>query len=210
MQGGTISTGGGGTVSGIIALGSGGLTKLQGGKWTLDGANTYSGPTVVGAGTLNIGGSIASSSGIDVQTGATLQVSGAAANRLGDTAVVGMTGTAKILLSGNITETAGALTLNAGTGTFDFGAGTCSFTFANSSAATWAGTLAITNWSGTPGTGGGADQLRFGPAGLIPAQVAALSFVDPAGLPAGSYAAILLPSGEVVPPAAATPPCVAW
>ena len=54
LQGGS-GVGGGGTVSGIIALGTGGLTKLQGGRWTLSGANTYGGNTTIGFGTLRLG-----------------------------------------------------------------------------------------------------------------------------------------------------------
>lgn len=63
------------TVSGVIALGSGGLTKLQGGTWTLSGANTYSGPTAIGAGTLrvaNTAGSATGSGDVTVAAGATL------------------------------------------------------------------------------------------------------------------------------------------
>jgi autotransporter-associated beta strand protein len=56
LQGGA-GAGGGGTISGIIALGSGGLTKLQGGTWKLAGANTYGGATAITAGTLRLGAS---------------------------------------------------------------------------------------------------------------------------------------------------------
>jgi autotransporter-associated beta strand protein len=51
LQGGS-GAGGGGTISGVIALGAGGLTKLQTGAWVLSGNNTYGGPTIVSAGTL--------------------------------------------------------------------------------------------------------------------------------------------------------------
>ena len=56
----------------------GGLTKLGTGTLTLLGANTYSGPTVVNAGTLTLGGnlSIASSPTILVASGAVFDASG--------------------------------------------------------------------------------------------------------------------------------------
>ncbi len=62
------------------ALGStpdGGLTKQGSGILTLSGANTYTGTTAVAAGTLKLGvaSAVADSSRIDVQSGATLDVS---------------------------------------------------------------------------------------------------------------------------------------
>ena len=46
----TLGGSGDGTVSGIIAIGSGALTKDGNGIWTLSGANTYTGITTVSAG----------------------------------------------------------------------------------------------------------------------------------------------------------------
>jgi autotransporter-associated beta strand protein len=65
LQGGA-GAGGGGTISGSIDLGTGGLTKLQGGRWTLSAANFYTGPTTISAGTLLINGSITDTSVVDV------------------------------------------------------------------------------------------------------------------------------------------------
>ena len=50
-------------------------------------------------------------------------------------------------------------------------------------------------------SGGGAEQLIFGAssAGLSAGQVAQIGFVNPAGFPAGTYAAVILGTGEVVP-----------
>ena len=53
------------------------LTKTGSGTLTLGAANTYAGDTTVGAGTLAIAGSISGSRNVDVQSGATLDVSGA-------------------------------------------------------------------------------------------------------------------------------------
>ena len=62
LQGGS-GVGGGGTIAGVIALGTGGLTKLQGGKWTLTAANTYGGLTTITAGTLQLGNGLAGNDG---------------------------------------------------------------------------------------------------------------------------------------------------
>ncbi|OIR14878.1 extracellular serine protease precursor [mine drainage metagenome] len=62
------------TFSGVIA-GSGSLTKTGSGSLTLSGANTYSGPTSVSGGVLNLNGS-ASNSAFTVASGGTLSGSG--------------------------------------------------------------------------------------------------------------------------------------
>jgi autotransporter-associated beta strand protein len=66
LQGGAVTTGGGGTISGSISLGTGGLTKDGEGRWTLAGANLYSGFTSVNNGTLLVSGSITGTSQVDV------------------------------------------------------------------------------------------------------------------------------------------------
>ncbi len=57
------------TISGVIS-GSGALDKIGSGTLILTGANTYSGPTDVQAGTLGLRGSLAST--VTVESGATL------------------------------------------------------------------------------------------------------------------------------------------
>jgi YVTN family beta-propeller protein/autotransporter-associated beta strand protein len=72
----TLTTGSDGTstmFSGTIS-GPGGLTKVGGGVFTLTGASTYSGPTNVNAGILNVNGSLAST--VFVNSGATLMGTG--------------------------------------------------------------------------------------------------------------------------------------
>jgi autotransporter-associated beta strand protein len=90
LQGGTISTGGGGTISGAISLGAGGLTKLQGGTWTLGGANSWTGATTISSGSLIVNGSIVGTSVVNV-TGP-----------IGGSATLGGTGTITPASGGNI------------------------------------------------------------------------------------------------------------
>jgi hypothetical protein len=73
--------------------------------------------------------------------------------------------------------------------------------FANSSGNAWSpgATLTISNWNGSA-SGGGADQLFFGNTGtgLTRNQVGQIRFVNPAGFPAGTWFAEMLPTGEIV------------
>jgi autotransporter-associated beta strand protein len=74
LQGGA-GVGSGGVISGTLMLGTGSLTKLQGGTWTLTGNNNYSGGTVVSAGRLRVenqSGSATGSGPITVATNASL------------------------------------------------------------------------------------------------------------------------------------------
>ncbi len=74
--------------------------------------------------------------------------------------------------------------------------------FLNSSALAWSNGVAllVTNWNGST-NGGGSDQLLFGnsSSALTPAQLHQIVFANPAGFPAGNYAANILSGGEVVP-----------
>jgi autotransporter-associated beta strand protein len=75
-----FSGGGNGSVSGAIVNGTGGATvsvyKSGSGTWTLNGANTYTGPTQITNGVLQLGAgaSIASTPTIQLSSGATLDV----------------------------------------------------------------------------------------------------------------------------------------
>jgi len=66
----------GGTIGGAIATGIGTLCKIDGGRWTLGGVNTYSGVTLIAEGTLALGsgGSIANTPTIRVEAGAYFDV----------------------------------------------------------------------------------------------------------------------------------------
>lgn len=79
--------------------------------------------------------------------------------------------------------------------------------FADSHTNSWASQLAgvvplliVYNWSGST-KGGGTDQLIFGASSsaLTAGQVAQIRFVNPGGLPSGTYPARILSTGEVVP-----------
>ncbi len=52
----TLAGAGNGSIAGVIGTGTGTLTKNGAGTWALSGVNTYSGTTIVTAGTLNISG----------------------------------------------------------------------------------------------------------------------------------------------------------
>ena len=105
LQGGGITTGGGGTIAGVIALGTGGLTKLQGGQWTLTAANTYTGTTTIGAGILQLGNGLSGNdgtiAGLSIVDNATL-----AFNRFGSTGYAGtISGTGGVTKLGPGTQT---------------------------------------------------------------------------------------------------------
>jgi len=96
--------------------------------WTLQGSNTYSGATTVNKGTLVLSGpngSIASSSGVTINSGATLRlsntVSGNVTNRLRDAAAVTLNGGvldfAHTADAVDYSETLGAVTVASGTNT---------------------------------------------------------------------------------------------
>ena len=72
--------------------------------------------------------------------------------------------------------------------------------FADSSAETSPGSLEIHGWAGSF-NGGGSNRLFFGTnkTGLTSTQLAQIRFVDPTGLPQGTYRARILSTGEVIP-----------
>jgi hypothetical protein len=100
-----------------------------------------------------------------------------------------------------LSEQLGTLKLTANS-TSDLGVGASVLRFAASSGVAWtaATTLTIANWNGST-TGGGAEQVVFGSnsSGLGAGQVSQIRFANPPGFPAGSYAATILSTGEVVP-----------
>ena len=177
----TINGSGNTTISGAISNfnGSGtagGLTYAGTGTLSLSGTGTYTGATLVSNGTLTAGATDAlkTTSGITVNTGGTLLLSGLD-NRIGDAVPLTLGG--GTFHTGGLSETLGTLTLSANS-IIDFGNGTSTLTFADSSGATWAGSfrLSIYNWGGNTLTGGGTDQLRFLSNGLSSTQLARIDF----------------------------------
>ena len=196
-----------GSFDGVIANGADpvAVRKIGLGLQSLQGASTFTGPTTVNGGTLQIGGttgSLTTTSGINID-GGTLLVSSSAANRIGDSSSFsfGSAAGSRLTLSGNITETVGPLSLSASsTGIIDLGSGSAIWSFANSSAQTWGGVLQIWNWDGNVNVGGGTDQLFFGnsSSGLTLTQASQVEFFSNAGTNSLGTG-ILLSTGELVP-----------
>jgi autotransporter-associated beta strand protein len=119
----TVSGSGDTTVSGSVILGTGNVAKQGAGTLTFTAANTYTGATVVSAGTLQIGngttGSIDASSAVSTVSGATLAVNLAnntsLTNAIANEGTVNATGANTNTLSGIISGT-GTVT-QSGTGT---------------------------------------------------------------------------------------------
>lgn len=173
------------------------VTKKGTGTLVFSGsqANTYTGQTIVDAGTLVLGktagvDAIAGSS-VRVNPGASLRL--AAANQIRNTTSLNLAGGTFITgATAGHSDTLGTLTLSA-TSTIDLGTGSHQLVFANSSAITWAGTLNIGNWTGSGGSSGTQGQIFFGVGGLTTTQLAQVQF---SGFAPG---AIILSSGELVP-----------
>jgi autotransporter-associated beta strand protein len=187
----------------VTALGSGtGAIRItNSGTTTFNGNSTYTGFTRINSGTLVLNGAISGT--IQVELGAS---GGAAAPTLTLGASNLINSGAKMELNigtlntGGFSQTMGAFTLK-GVGNIDLGSGSSILQFADSSAVAWTGSLTIKNWSGDVVNGGGTDQLFFGTtaSGLTAGQLALVSFLDPAGFTAGTYAASILSTGELVP-----------
>jgi len=81
-----------------------------------------------------------------------------------------------------------------------FGSGATTLRFRDSRDVTWDLPLVVTNWSGSP-NGNGTHRFHVGTSaqGLTRAQLDLIRFANPAGLLPGTYPAVILATGEVVP-----------
>jgi autotransporter-associated beta strand protein len=134
----------------LQADGANTFTKVGTGNWTLTGANSYSGGTVVSNGTLtvdNTSGSGTGSASVNVYSGATLAgtgtISGATTINSGATASPGDNGIGTLTINNAVTLAAGStsfIEINKTSGAKDL--------LSASGALTYGGTLIVTNLSG--------------------------------------------------------------
>jgi fibronectin-binding autotransporter adhesin len=157
--------------------GAGGLKASGAGSLTLSGASGYTGATTV-TGTLIVTGALNGTTALLVNGGTAELESPTALN---SSAHVTLAAGTLVTLAGQ-TNNLSDLTLGAGSSTLTLGATASVINFADSSADTWTGTLAINDWNGNGAdlNGGGSDQIFIGAtADLSPAQLADITFVNP-------------------------------
>jgi autotransporter-associated beta strand protein len=205
--------------------GPGGITKIGPGIVRLTSATDFTGATVVNSGILNpvVANSLGGTGSITVNNGGTLMLSGATNDRINDNAdlILNAHGVITVALQTNGLSEHGLTNNTAGIGAvtlqsnsiIDLGTGASVIAFANSSGKSWTGTLSIYNWSGTPITGNGADQVYFGNnvTGLTPLQLNQINFYSDAGLTfigTGSWGIDL--DGEIVPSLVPVPEPATW
>ena len=177
------------------------LIKNGLGTTILSSSHSFTGSTSITSGTLELAGgsSLSATSSISLN-GGTLLFSGAAGNRINDSA--GVTLTSGVLITGGLSESLGALSHTA-TSVIDMGAANSVLTFSNlNPGSNWSGSLSIINWTGTPRVAGGTDQLLFtaGTSNLNSGQLATINFYsgNSGGSALGGGGAVFMGS-ELVP-----------
>jgi fibronectin-binding autotransporter adhesin len=189
-----------GALSSAVAITGTGSVIVEGpGSQTLAASNSYTGPTTV-TGTLIVTGSLNGTTSLSVNGGTVRLQSPADINSAARITLAGGT----LVTLANQTESLSDLTLGAGSSTLTLGATASIIQFADSSADTWTGTLAINDWNGNGADlgGAGSDEIFIGTtADLSQAQLAGITFVDPTidGVSfATSQGAQQLADGEIV------------
>jgi autotransporter-associated beta strand protein len=189
-------TGGGGSGASVtgttIATGNGGLTKTGTNALTLAATNnSYTGPTTVTGGTLNLTGSLSATTSVNVTSGSVVLSSG---ERVFDTATLTLGGGSLGFATGvsGATETLTSLTVSASGAVLDFGLGdTNKFVFSIGAGGLSLGSfqLSIYNWTGSTyssaatnddGSNLTQDRLLFA-GSTVPANLANVLFYSDAG-----------------------------
>lgn len=165
----TLTGGGDGSIASIIGTGSGGVIKNDIGKWTLSGANTYTGTTTINAGILNIQNANAlgasTSSDTSIISGATLQIEGGITTPAGEGVTVRGAGATGIGVTGAFENVSGN---NTWAGDVTLGA--------DSTISSDSGLFTITNAGSITGAGGvGYDLTLVGAGNGAIASVLAIS-----------------------------------
>ncbi len=180
-----------------ILMSSTGAQNIQ----SITGTTTLTGLGNViqsGSGTTTLDSSISNldATQIDIQHGTFLL---GASNRIADSTAMTLSG--GTFATGGFSETLDTLTLSASS-VINMGSGSSVLRYAVSSSEIWnsGASLVVSQWSGSL-SGGGTDQLYFGnnTGGVTAGQLAQITFLNPEGFDAGTYGAVILSSGEVVP-----------
>ena len=178
----------GDTKTGIFGAGS--LTKIGNGTLTLTGTNTYTGSTVISAGTLALGpnGAIASSPNIILAGGATLDVS-AVTFSLGSSQVLSNS-TSTAVLNGNVNATLGKLSLT-------YASGTPALTVTNGTLTLASTTIIKVNNAGTTLALGSYKLVSTNVSGTVAGTVPASVTVGGSGVVSGAAVSLGIVKSEL-------------